>query len=297
MTEADPRKRARRRRALRIGGLSLWAVIVTLIMLWQTVSYRGVVAVLAEWQFNMIGRYYPAVTYLIIVTLLILPGLLLFRRPQIDDRPDRLARAALRSGRRFLKFLSYVAAALAAVALASLVAMWWLPAMDGPLQVIDLSAPSPSSPREGPTVLKGAIAYDRTAAFDENLFIVARNSRFAPMLPPGSATPDYQFFVELPAAATPILKQAQSSMKGNLRRGSLPGEVIRLYRYAGGRVEVPYYVLMADAEAVRWPYLQVAVQTAFAAILFFLAAGWQWFRVRRMRREADAITVDPQLTS
>jgi hypothetical protein len=116
------------------------------------------------------------------------------------------------------------------------------------------------------------------------------------MVPPGNATPDYQYFVELPPAATPELQPARTSMTGNLRRGSLPGEVIRLYRYAGARVETPYYVLLANTEAVRWPYLQVAIQTALASIVFFLAAGWQWFRVRRMRREAEAITVDPELT-
>ena len=86
-------------------------------------------------------------------------------------------------------------------------------------------------------------------------------------------------------------------MTGNLRRSGLPGEIIRLYRYAGARVETPYYVLLTDTAAVRWPYLQVAIQTALAAILFFLAAGWQWFRLRRMRRHADEITVDRELTA
>jgi hypothetical protein len=297
MTKADSRASVQRRRRLKIGGLSLWAVIVTLIMLWQTVSYQGVIAVLAEWQFNIIGRYYPAITYLILVTLLMLPGLLLFKRREVDDRPDRMARAAVRSGHRFFQFLAVVGGALATAALVTLLAMWWLPALSGPLQVIDLSEPVASEPHEGPTVLKGSIAYDRTAAFDENLFVVARNSRFAPMLPPGNATPDYQYFVELPPAATPELKPARTSMTGNLRRGSLPGEIVRLYRYAGARVETPYYVLLADTAAVRWPYLQVAIQTAVASLLFLLAGVWQWLRLRRMRRNADAITVDPELTA
>ncbi len=297
MKKVDPRQAAQRRRRLKIGGMSIWAAFVAFIMLWQTVSYRGVIAVLAEWQFNIIGRYYPAITYLMLVTLLMLPGLLLFKRPEIEDRPDRLARAAIRSGRRFLNVLAYSGAALASVSLVTLILMWWVPKLTGPMQLIDLSVPSPTEPREGPTILKGSIAYDRTAALDQNLFLVARNSRFAPMLAPDSAIPDYQFFVELPPAATPDLKPAKTAMSGILQRGSLPGEIIRLYRYAGARVETPYYVLLSDAKAVRWPYFQVALQTALASVLFFLAAAWQLFRLRRMQRDAEAITVDSELTA
>lgn len=297
MTVADPRKRARRRRKLQIGALILWALLVTLVLLWQSVTYRGVIAVLAEWQFNIMGRYFPAATYFVLFSLLMLPGLLLFGKRRIDARPDRLARTALRSGQRFFVFLTSAGAALVVAALASLAAMWWLSPLGGPIQVIDLSAPTAVAPREGPTVLKGVIAYDRTAALDENLLIVARNARYAPMVAPGTDTFDYQYFVELPPATVPSLRPARSSMTGILRKGSLPGEIIRLYRYAGARIEAPYYVLLADDAAVRWPYLQVAIQSAVAAMLVFLAAGWQWIRLRRMRRAAGAIRVDPELTA
>lgn len=271
--------RTRDRRQIMTGGMILWGAAVSLFFLWQVVQYNGVMALLAEWQFNSFGHYYPSLTYLALVALLASPGLLLFLRVRQRDSEQRMAAATLRSAIVFRRVVLGLAAACTLAAIATLLLLLTLPRSGGTSNSIDLSQPLIALPSEGPTTITGAILYDRTAAFEENMLVAGRTLRFAPIVSPQSASLDLQFFVELPAEAAPQIG-ATSSMRGVLRRNALPGEIVQLFRYAGYRVEPPHYVLFASEAAMRWPYYKVAGELGLVALLFLAVGLWQHRRIK-----------------
>lgn len=283
------RVRRRRNPAIRIGLAAIWIAIVATVLLWQTATYESVMSVFAEWQFNAIGRYYPAFSYLLLTLLLTLPLLLLFARPRrTSQRP--LDVATLRSASTFSRALFSVAGALAVVAIGVLLSILRLPDDQGALQEVTLDQAVVVMPHEGLTRLTGAIAYDRTTAFDEELIVTRRSRRFAPITAPGADPTDIQFFVELPPA-TDANRQGVRTMTGVLQRGGLPGEIIRLYRYAGHRVEDPYFVLFTGTRSVRWARFVIAGQLIAGALLVAGLAIWQR---RRSRKLAESVRVENQ---
>ena len=54
----------------------LWAILIVLVLSWQAFAYRGLVAWLAELQFDYLRRFYPLATVALITFLLVLPLLL-----------------------------------------------------------------------------------------------------------------------------------------------------------------------------------------------------------------------------
>lgn len=274
--------------------MALWIAIVGIIIFWQSINYRGVVAVVAEWQFDIIGVYYPTLTCLLLILLLTLPVAVFVIKPQ-KRRESLLAEVqAWQSARAYLRGLFGLAGGIVAVALAMLVAMLALPNDDGPAQQITLDRPMVALPREGLTTINGAILYARTAAFDTDQLVTGRSARFAPIVAPGSRDQNLQFFVELP----PVDQQTRRgaiSMTGILKRGAMPGELVQLYRYAGYRVEQPFYVLHSTAASLRRPYIVVIVQLLLAGLLIGILGAVQWRRVRALRGGAD--TPAPTLTS
>ena len=263
---------------------SLWVALVSLYFLWETAGYRGITAVLAEWQFDNFGRYYPTLTYALVVFILSFPGYLLFLKPRRAEVSQPSA-VAMRSGYVFSRALTGVAIGLAATAIFTFLAMLWLPGSQGEVQHYNVQGGNAALPREGPTELSGAIAYDRVAAFDQELIVARRNTRFAPVSATGAQTGPVQFFIELPPIDQPAASKI-ATMSGVLRQGGLPGEIVRLYRYAGYDIERPYFVLFVDPAAMRWPYISAAIQLLIAAILAGLVAMFQSRRWRRIGRAA-----------
>ncbi len=277
----------RRRRLtskLKVTAFSLWVALVSLYFLWETAAYRGLTAMLAEWQFDNFGRYYPTLTFAIIVFLLSLPGYLLFLRPRRAGTRQFPA-LAIRSGHVFSRALAGVAIGLAATAVGAFLAMLWLPGAQAELQRYTVQREGAILPHEGPTELSGTIAYDRIAAFDQNLIVARRNTRFAPVGPVAGPVGRVQFFIELPPIDQPTGARI-ATMSGVLRQGGLPGELVRLYRYAGYDIDQPYFVLFIDPAAMRWPYISAAVQLAIAAVLAGIVALIQSRRLRRIERTA-----------
>ena len=72
------------------------------------------------------------------------------------------------------------------------------------------------------------------------------------------------------------------SMTGVLKRNGLPGEIVRLFRYAGYQVDEPHYVLFVEPAAMRWPYLATAVQLLIGALLVLALGLFQRRRVRHI---------------
>lgn len=279
---------------------SLWAALVVLFFLWQSVAYRGLVAFMGEWQFNTFGIYRPALTYFVFVAILApLPLLFRRRRKRALMAPEQLGAvpvvpglsSALRSATRFLRLLLVLAGASFAVALVALVGWLLLPSDAGPVQRITASDTLPATPAEGATELRGKILYNRTSAFDQNLWVVRRNTRFAPVIEEGADETAIRYFVELPPTDRPDLA-AVSVRRGILKRNALPGELLRLYSYAGFRVFPEHYVLFSTAAPMGWPYLVTALEFAGAGLLILLGGAVQWFRRRRLvARHAEPIEV------
>lgn len=276
-----PRKRDHRQ--LMTGGIIVWGTLVSLFFLWEIVTYSGAMALLAEWQFNLFGSFYPSATYLALVAVLASPGLLLFLRVRRRDSDQRLGLATLRSAAIFRRVVFGIGAACLGAAAVALVFVLLLPTASGEPQRIDLTQPVVSLPHEGAATIAGAILYDRTAAFNEDVIVARHALRFAPIVAPGSTGTDLQFFVELPPETVPHAG-GTTAMTGILKRSALPGELVRLYRYAGYSVEPPYYVLFASDTALRWPYFELAIEFAIGAILFFALGFWQHRRMKWLEK-------------
>ena len=278
---------------------SLTILIATVLFLWQAVTYRGLIAWLGELQFDWIGRYYPTQTCLLLILLCSIPGLLMLRAAERRRARTGAALAEQRLGLT-IRVLFALALACLLTAVAGLLLSLRLPDDSGPPRAIRADTAPVGVLPNGPAELTGAINYLRTAALEEDVWLSRRNSVFAPIGAGGGRTPEVRFFVELdrgqraaPGAAAP---PAVETRRGILKRDSLPGEVLRLYRYAGITVPQPYYVLYRDRATLRWPYLSVAVQLGLVALVL-AAAGLVLLALRRRderraREAADAATVE-----
>lgn len=226
---------------------------------------RGI-AVLADWQFDVLGRYHPILTLLAVGALFGLPLYLLgFVRSRQARRRAALPRQAARRAMRFARVLLATAVALMITAVVTLALIWLLPSTNGTPAVV--VAATTATPPSGPVTLTGDVVYDRITALDEKLWFLGRSIRFVPVVAPGGGDrgSTLRFFVALlgvdPAAPDPTPR----AWTGTLRQGGLPGEIIRLYRYVGYRVEAPYYVLFTQAGMLTWPYRLLALQFAGGA--------------------------------
>lgn len=276
------RSRSRRRQAFKAGGLSFWAALVSVFLLWQVTTYRGVIALVGEWQFNAFGHYYPTLTFVTLVVLLVMPGSLLFRRPREPGGRELLPAATLRSARSFTRLLFGIAGGLGLAGAIAFLTILMLPDDKGALQTVSLATPTLSLPHEGPTTIVGEALFDRTAAIDEDLFVTRHSTRFTPIVAHGSDQQDLSYFVEVPLANDVAQGTVQTSFTGILKQGGLPGEIVRLYRYSGARVEEPYFVLFASPAAIRWTHIQVALELFLATAIFLVLALWQKRRAKRL---------------
>lgn len=281
--------------------LPLWIVVVVGFFTWQAGTYRGVVALLAEWQFNEFGVYHPLLTFLLFVLLLAPLPFLFTRRhrkpvaassaiPAAEMLPvnTELSRA-IRRASRFLNVLVFVAVGCFVAALIAMVMILLLPNTQGPIQTITASTTVPAVPAQGLTELRGNIIYTRTSAFDEDLWLARRNVRFAPMVDPGADPSDIRYFIELSPTDGSSQAAAVSARQGILVKDALPGELFRLYRYAGFRVAPTHYVLFRSTATMRWPYLVWMLEFVGASLIIGLAAIAQWVRRHRLlKRERDA---------
>lgn len=307
MQHDDIERRTRRRRRVR-SLLAIWAVFVSVFLLWQTLTYRGLMALAAEWQFNTFGRYYPSLTYILLAAIIASPVLWLLRgrRRRADDQDgdytmtEAAQVAAKLPGRNFIRAILGVAGGCVVACLVVLIAMASLPSDVGQVQRIAIGSPASIEPRTGPTELVGSVLRSRTAGLNQELLVARRTIRFAPMLSPGGGNREaLHFFVEIGADENAATLQSDGTREGVLRRHGLPGELVRLFQYAGYEVADPYYVLFASRSALQWPYRVAAIQLAIVGLICLIAAGGLHVRRERLRRhlrERDE-TISPTTTS
>ncbi|HEU0066660.1 MAG TPA: hypothetical protein VFQ57_05405 [Sphingomonas sp.] len=274
--------------------LMIWVFIVSLFFLWEADRYTGLYALLAEWQFNRFGHYLPILTFALLVIVFGSPAAWLLRARRHADRRDMADRhgreAAVRTSANFRRTLFGFSGGLAGAALVTLLFALTLPRMSTPRAIVSVGGPQSAKPRLGPVVLRGQILYTRTSAFAQNLLIAARGVRFAPIVAQGDAGVKLRYFVELlPGDYGPVRTVPLSSVRsGVLMRNSLPGSIVRLYRYAGYDVETPYYVLYESTRTLRWPYYLTAAQLAIAALIAFIMALFQHRHVVHISDDQDA---------
>ena len=271
-----------RKQRTKAGALALWTAIVTVLFVWELVNYRGVVAFFAEWQFGLFGHAYPLISFLVPIIILASPGLILFWRARRRKSEERLASATVRSAVAFQKMLVSVAASFGVGALIFLLASLNIEASPDLAERIDLAKPVISVPAEGQATITGSLLYTQTAALNQDLVFMRSSQRFAPIVPPGANANDLQFFVELPASATPESMRGISSVSGILQRNALPGELVRLYRYAGFRVEPPYYVLFLSKESIAWPQQRMAIELLLISLVFAVLSLLQRRRIKQL---------------
>jgi hypothetical protein len=282
------------RRVVIVRALIVWVFLVTLYFLWEASAYRGLYALLSEWQFDWFGHYLPILTFAFLVVLFGSPAAWLLRSPRDSGAPiapDEFGgSAAISTSMNFRRTLLGFAGGLAAAALACLLWTLTLPHMSRPTRLIAAEAPAAQPLPRGPALLRGEILYTRTSAFTQDLLFTRRGVRFAPLVAPGRQDRSIRYFVELP----PSIHDAQlpadliSTRAGILMRGGLPGSILRLYHYAGYRIEQPYYVLFASTLTMRWPYYVTAAQLAIAALAVLLAALVQHRHILRLTRAKEA---------
>lgn len=269
--------------------LAIWIAVVAVILAWQFVHYRGVVAFASEWQFGLFGHAYPLLGFLVPATLLASPGLIFFWRARARKSDERLAGATIRSAAAFMHVLFGVAACFGLGALAFLIASFNIQGDPDLGQRIDLAKPVISVPAEGQTTIAGSLRYEQTAALDQNFVFIQKTQRFAPIVAPELNSNDLQFFVELPVSMNAESVRQISSVNGILQRNALPGELVRLYRYAGFRVEEPYYVVYLNKQSIAWPYQRTAILLLLVGAVFGILGGLQRWRIRRLDAKlADA---------
>ncbi len=257
--------------------------LVAIVLVWQSADYFGIMSLIGEWQFNALGRHYPTFNYVLLTFLLCLPGYLLFLKPRQRAETEQAEAAVLRSARVMLKAMVGAAIGLGVGALVTLVLVLLLPSASGERQQIDLARPALTLPGQGPAQITGSVLYDRTAGFDEDIFFFKHTYRFAPIVGAGQDATDLRYFIQLP----PVNDRTRAGVGpyvGVLKRDGLPGEVVRLFRYAGFTLENPHFVLYMEPSAMRWPYLMGMLQFAIGAIVALLAGLAQRGRVRRVDR-------------
>lgn len=282
--ESVSRRRHRRGAVAKTVGFSIWTALVAIVLVWQSADYFGIMSLIGEWQFNALGRHFPTFNYVLLTFLLCLPGYLLFLKPRERAETERAGAATLRSARVMLKALIGAAAGLGIGALVTFVLLLLLPGESGERQQIDLARPSLTLPREGPVRIAGDVLYDRTAGFDDDLLLVRRTYRFAPIVGAGQDKTRLRYFIQL----RPVNDQTRGGagpLVGVLKRNGLPGEVVRLFSYAGFTLDDPHFVLYTEPAAMRWPYLVGMMQFAIGAILALLAGLFQRRRVGRLDRQ------------
>ena len=277
-----------------------WIAIVSVVLLWQKATYWGLYAFAAEWQFNAFGTYRPAFTYLALVAVLCAPLLLLpfsrwreFRSKRLSLTPDVQLNLTIGATSRLVRTLFGAAIAVAVAAVAIALSTLLLPSANGPIAQMTLSDDA-APPPLGPVALSGRLLSNKTAVFSEDFFGRRRSNRFAPMVAEGADQTVLHYFVEIPVDAPVIQNDAKSERKGILRRGGLPGELIRLYRYAGFRIDPNYYVLFSSPETMRRAEVTEAFGLLVLAVFLGLIGAIFAFRSRRLGRLVQESAAQPE---
>lgn len=279
-----------------------FALFIFLFLLPQSVFYRGLISLLAEWQFSWFGSYLPILTVILPVLLLTLLLMLIlwlvFRLRDKDnkDEPElslaEQAKIALSKTRlAMLSFFALAAFSFVAV-IVTLTLMMTLPNESGKSQKIDVGTVPFVEPKEGRAELNGTLDWQKLATIKRNLVFARQRTYFIPIVSQIADRKSTRYFVQvfrpefvlprnqMPGRAperqhlleegliTPTKDGPGGSVNGVLRQDGLPEEIVLLYEKAGLNVHPDHYVLYRSTSDMRWPYWGAA----WAFLLFGICA-------------------------
>jgi hypothetical protein len=289
--QTDIQEQTKRRKWRRIGWA--WVAAVCTYFLWETIGYRGLYGLFAEWQIRNYGGYVPMLTFGAWALLFALPGLIVVRRAREtrDESLSTLADFTLgeRFGKRFMQLLFGAAAGLLLAATATVFwAYFYLPKMEGAPQTITVGDTTPRTIIEGPARLVGGIT-GRPALFGQFWFIGQRYVAYAPYYGSGSRATNAEFFVQLDYLNRRILFSDLGApvWNGILVNEGLPGTMRELYGYLGYKPRGTYYTLYQSEAAMRHRYLVHAFQMFIGALLPLALALFQRRKLRKRREVFD----------
>ena len=265
----------------------LWAGVVLALLIYQLISYRGIVARLVEWQFATFDISFPVLTMIAIVIILTSPFvlILMYRMNKARSNPRlKKPEAAVHRASMMQRFLGWISIVLAVCAVC--VALYGLTVggtREKPLPVswADIEAGRAS---EGAVVLSGAARYDRLGFFEDRLLFVGRVLWVTPVQSRGSNSGIYLFAETEEHQARPFERR---ELRGILRRAGVPGELRRLYENAGYSVEQPTYLLFKSLASARAPYFSAAKELGTGALIFLIFFIFQNRRRRRLVKEMN----------
>ena len=267
---------------------TVWVGLVALLLSWQIAADEGLPAYAAEWQYDKLGYYHPAITFLLLLLLLCLPVLIWNRalkpktvRDAEETDAARLNRALvwavnLRKGVASLSLITAFCALL--IGIYTLL----LPCAGSDFKNVVITG-TELAPAVGPTQLRGKILLNKIALLHRGLLGKNQVDRFAPMIYPESSQSRFRFFVELPPQAATAGGSAANSQIGFLRKGGLPDGLADVYRSAGFTVDRDYYVLFPSSAAMRRPYLIDMAEFLLTSLMFSALALLAAYQVRRLK--------------
>lgn len=277
-----------------VGTIStLWIVALAGLFAWQAVHYRGIVEMVAEWQYNVLNHYYPGITFLLLCLFFSLPLLvmlvILWRRWRKKAEAERdPAIAVLGHSRRLIRLCKGTAFVAIVVAGVSLLLISLLPLGAGPTRKIDLAAAKRAVVIEGKAMIVGPVDMDALVQFDEQALLFHRRLYFAPVrFRDENGRLPARFFVEVRELAH-LRERFVPVMTGVLKEDSLPGDVRRLYQNIRYPIAPRTFMLYFSADQLRWRYYMIAAQMTVVALLFLLAAYLETGRFRRIEKELNA---------
>lgn len=314
--DETPRKRGRTRLKL----LWLWVFAVVLYFSWEAASYRGLFAIIAEWEFDRLGQDLPTFNFVLLTMLVSWPALSILRRRRAremtvdeentdiviarggeteqalerayaEQEQRRETQLAYYTARDYMHYLFGFTAALCSAALISLLWTLTLPNSTANPHVYTPGSLAQQHPVEGAARFDGTLRYGRIASFGRGILFARRTALYAPLFPPRGADGRIRYFVEFLPAERPDIRSGAliTHREGILVRSDLPGALIRLYRYLGYQPAPSYYVLYVSLLTMRWPYYIIAAQFLLGGLVFFGVALWQRRHLRRLQREVTRL--------
>lgn len=265
---------------------ALWLTLLGGLFVWQATQYRGVVEVLAEWQYRVLDRYYPGITIALLclffsVPLLVLLLILWRRWRRHNEKAGDPVAVMLDASRRLQRLCTFLAVVAGGVAVLVFLLARLLPSEGMPVHLIDVRSAHGAVLPEGSASVVGPVDMSALVRFEEKALLFHRRLYFAPVRYRlhGEAQPA-RIFVQVEERAD-LPRQFVPLMHGVLARGMLPGDVDRLYRNIRYPVVARPYLLYRDSATLRWRYHMLSAQVGIVALLFALAA---WREGRRRRR-------------
>lgn len=264
---------------------ALWLTLLGGLFVWQATQYRGVVELLAEWQYRVLDHYYPGITIALLCLFFSFPLLvmllILWRRWRRKNEAvgDPVA-VMIGASRRLQRLCTFLALTAGGVAVVVFLMARMLPSEGMPVHLIDVRSAQAAVIPEGSASVVGPVDMSALVRFEEKVLLFHRRLYFAPVRYRlhGKALPA-RIFVQVEERAD-LPKHFLPVMSGVIARGVLPGDVDQLYRNIRYPVVDRPYMLYKDTDTLRWRYHMLCAQMGVVALLFALG-GWREARRRK----------------